>query len=282
MGNKISSEKEQALIDTQLFISKVNSVISLVLAGKSESEACKAVGLKVSFFRNFVVKDFENNKTRKKEFNSGLLSWKDNLLSDILGDEDVEVLDDFDKVLEDCFNDMNDRCKKAIQLYYIDNMTLEQAGKELGLSTERFRCILNKALRKLRFKWKLFLYGEDKVNELKQLNQNIDNINKEIEEKRKELDILIALSNEQDRLLSKAKIENDSKKNITIEELNLSSRAYNALHRAKIDTVGDLLKLNYTKLCNIRSLGLKSIDEIIMRIHNLGYTDWVKDKTNAE
>lgn len=282
MGNKISSEKEQALIDTQLFISKVNSVISLVLAGKSESEACRAVGLKVSFFRNFVVKDFENNKTRKKEFNSGLLSWKDNLLSDILWDEDVEVLDDFDKVLEDCLNNMNDRCKKAIQLYYIDNMTLEQAGKELGVSTERFRCILNKALRKLRSNWKLFLYGEDKVNELKQLNQNIDEINKEIEEKRKELDILIALSNEQDRLLSKAKIENDSKKDITIEELNLSSRAYNVLHRAKIDTVGDLLKLNYTKLCNIRSLGLKSIDEIIMCIHNLGYTDWMKDKTNAE
>lgn len=282
MGNKISSEKEQALIDTQLFISKVNSVISLVLAGKSESEACRTVGLKVSFFRNFVVKDFENNKTRKKEFNSGLLSWKDNLLSDILWDEDVEVLDDFDKVLEDCLNNMNDRCKKAIQLYYIDNMTLEQAGKELGVSTERFRCILNKALRKLRSNWKLFLYGEDKVNELKQLNQNIDEINKEIEEKRKELDILIALSNEQDRLLSKAKIENDSKKDITIEELNLSSRAYNVLHRAKIDTVGDLLKLNYTKLCNIRSLGLKSIDEIIMCIHNLGYTDWMKDKTNAE
>lgn len=282
MGNKISSEKEQALIDTQLFISKVNAAISLVLAGKSESEACRAVGLKVSFFRSFVVKDFENNKAKKKELNSGLISWKDNLLSDILGDKDVEVLDDFDKVLEDCLNDMNDRCKKAIQLYYIDNMTLEQAGKELGVSAERFRCILSTTIRKLRSNWKLFLYGEDKVNELKQLNQNIDEINKEIEEKRKELDILIALSNEQDRLLSKAKIENDSKKDITIEELNLSSRAYNVLHRAKIDTVGDLLKLNYTKLCNIRSLGLKSIDEIIMCIHNLGYTDWMKDKTNAE
>lgn len=282
MGNKISSEKEQALINTQLFISKVNAAISLVLTGKSESEACRAVGLKVSSFRSFVVKDFENNKTKKKELNSGLISWKDNLLSDILGDKDVEVLDDFDKVLEDCLNNMNDRCKKAIQLYYIDNMTLEQAGKELGISTERFRCILNTTVRKLKLKWKLFLYGEDKVNELKQLNQNIDKINKEIEEKRKELDTLIDISNEHDRLLSRAKTENDDKKNITIEELNLSSRTYNALHRAKLYTVGDLLKLNYTKLRNIRNLGLKSIDETIMCIHNLGYTDWLENKTNTK
>ena len=104
----------------------------------------------------------------------------------------------------------------------------------------------------------------------------IDKINKEIEEKRKELDTLIDISNEQDRLLSKAKTENDSKKDITIEELNLSSRTYNALHRVKLYTVGDLLKLNYTKLRNIRNLGLKSIDETIMCIHNLGYTDWLE------
>lgn len=282
MGNKISSEKEQALIDTQLFISKVNAAISLVLAGKSESEACRAVGLKVSFFRSFVVKDFENNKAKKKELNSGLISWKDNLLSDILGDKDVEVLDDFDKVLEDCLNDMNDICKKAIQLYYIDNMTLEQAGKELGVSAERFRCILNITVRNLKLKWRLFLYGEDKVNKLKQLNQNIDKITKEIEEKRKELDTLIAISNEHNRLLSEVKTENNDKKNITIEELNLSPRTYNALHRAKLYTVDDLLKLNYVKLRNIRNLGLKSIDEIIICIHNLGYIDWLENKTNTK
>ena len=270
MGNKISSEKEQALINTQLFISKVNAAISLVLTGKSESEACRAVGLKVSSFRSFVVKDFENNKTKKKELNSGLISWKDNLLSDILGDKDVEVLDDFDKVLEDCLNNMNDRCKKAIQLYYIDNMTLEQAGKEFGVSIERFRCILNKAIRKLKINWRLFLYGEDKVNELKELNKNILEIKKEIEGKQKELDTLIAISSEQDKLLAKANIENDERKKIVIEQLNLSSRTYNALNRAGLYTVGDILKLNYVKINRVRNLGKKSIDEVKNCIHNLG------------
>lgn len=275
MGNKISSEKEQALINTQLFISKVNAAISLILTGKSESEACRTVGLKVNFFRNFVVKDFENNWTKKKEFDNGLISWKDKLLSAILGTEDVEVLDDFDKVLEDCFNNMCDRHKKAIQLYYIDNMTLEQAGKEFGVSIERFRCILNKAIRKLKINWRLFLYGEDKVNELKELNKNILEIKKEIEGKQKELDTLIAISSEQDRLLAKANIENDERKKIVIEQLNLSSRTYNALNRAGLYTVGDILKLNYVKINRVRNLGKKSIDEVKNCIHNLGYKEWL-------
>ena len=275
MGNKISSEKEQALINTQLFISKVNAAISLVLTGKSESEACRTVGLKVNFFRNFVVKDFENNWAKKKEFNNGLISWKDKLLSAILGTEDVEVLDDFDKVLEDCLNNMCDRHKKAIQLYYIDNMTLEQAGKEFGVSIERFRCILNKAIRKLKINWRLFLYGEDKVNELKELNKNILEIKKEIEGKQKELDTLIAISSEQDRLLAKANIENDERKKIVIEQLNLSSRTYNALNRAGLYTVGDILKLNYVKINRVRNLGKKSIDEVKNCMHNLGYKEWL-------
>lgn len=275
MGNKISSEKEQALINTQLFISKVNAAISLVLTGKSESEACRTVGLKVNFFRNFVVKDFENNWAKKKEFNNGLISWKDKLLSAILGTEDVEVLDDFDKVLEDCLNNMCDRHKKAIQLYYIDNMTLEQAGKEFGVSIERFRCILNKAIKKLKINWRLFLYGEDKVNELKELNKNILEIKKEIEGKQKELDTLIVISSEHDRLLAKAKIENDERKKIIIEQLNLSSRTYNALRRAGLYTVGDILKLNYVKINNVRNLGKKSIDEVKNCIHNLGYKEWL-------
>lgn len=275
MGNKISSEKEQALINTQLFISKVNAAISLVLTGKSESEACRTVGLKVNFFRNFVVKDFENNWAKKKEFNNGLISWKDKLLSAILGTEDVEVLDDFDKVLENCLNNMCDRHKKAIQLYYIDNMTLEQAGKEFGVSIERFRCILNKAIKKLKINWRLFLYGEDKVNELKELNKNILEIKKEIEGKQKELDTLIVISSEHDRLLAKAKIENDERKKIIIEQLNLSSRTYNALRRAGLYTVGDILKLNYVKINNVRNLGKKSIDEVKNCIHNLGYKEWL-------
>ena len=275
MGNKISSEKEQALINTQLFISKVNAAISLVLTGKSESEACRTVGLKVNFFRNFVVKDFENNWAKKKEFNNGLISWKDKLLSAILGTEDVEVLDDFDKVLEDCLNNLCDRHKKAIQLYYIDNITLEQAGKEFGVSIERFRCILNKAIRKLKINWRLFLYGEDKVNELKELNKNILEIKKEIEGKQKELDTLIAISSEQDRLLAKANIENDERKKIVIEQLNLSSRTYNALNRAGLYTVGDILKLNYVKINRVRNLGKKSIDEVKNCMHNLGYKEWL-------
>ena len=47
-----------------------------------------------------------------------------------------------------------------------------------------------------------------------------------------------------------------------IEDLQLSTRAYNCLKKAGIDTVGELTELTETDLRNVRNLGAKSLDEI--------------------
>lgn len=49
----------------------------------------------------------------------------------------------------------------------------------------------------------------------------------------------------------------------SIKELNLSTRSYNALHRAGILTIGDLNALSEVDLHNIKNLGTKSIQEIL-------------------
>ena len=49
----------------------------------------------------------------------------------------------------------------------------------------------------------------------------------------------------------------------SIKELNLSTRSYNALHRAGILTIGDLNVLSEVDLHNIKNLGAKSIQEIL-------------------
>ena len=57
---------------------------------------------------------------------------------------------------------------------------------------------------------------------------------------------------------------------ITIEELELSVRAYNCLKRASINSMGELLKKSENDLLNIKNFGKKSSDEVIERLHHFG------------
>jgi DNA-directed RNA polymerase subunit alpha len=57
---------------------------------------------------------------------------------------------------------------------------------------------------------------------------------------------------------------------MTIEELELSVRAYNCLKRASINSMQELLKKSEHDLLNIKNFGKKSSDEVIERLHNFG------------
>ena len=58
----------------------------------------------------------------------------------------------------------------------------------------------------------------------------------------------------------------------SIEELVLSVRSYNALRRANITTVGDLIEqINEGGLKNIRNLGVKSFSEIQTKLLVFGF-----------
>ena len=57
---------------------------------------------------------------------------------------------------------------------------------------------------------------------------------------------------------------------ITIDELELSVRAYNCLKRASIHSMAELLKKSEHDLLNIKNFGKKSSDEVIERLHHFG------------
>jgi len=57
---------------------------------------------------------------------------------------------------------------------------------------------------------------------------------------------------------------------ITIEELELSVRAYNCLKRASINSMGELLKKSENDLLNIKNFGKKSSDEVVERLRHFG------------
>ena len=55
-------------------------------------------------------------------------------------------------------------------------------------------------------------------------------------------------------------------KTFKIDDIGLSVRSANALHRTGVHTVGDLLGYTEDTLSNIRNMGRKSIDEVLLKI----------------
>ena len=64
--------------------------------------------------------------------------------------------------------------------------------------------------------------------------------------------------------------ENEQEPSITIDELELSVRAYNCLKRASINSMAELLKKSEHDLLNIKNFGKKSSDEVTERLHHFG------------
>ncbi|MDR3599459.1 MAG: DNA-directed RNA polymerase subunit alpha [Desulfosporosinus sp.] len=58
--------------------------------------------------------------------------------------------------------------------------------------------------------------------------------------------------------------------NMLIEDLNLSVRSYNCLRRMGIDTVDQLTQKTEAEMIKMRNLGRKSLEEVIMKIKDLG------------
>ena len=68
----------------------------------------------------------------------------------------------------------------------------------------------------------------------------------------------------------KVEEEDTSVPTMTIEELELSVRAYNCLKRASINSMAELLQKSEHDLLNIKNFGKKSSDEVIERLRDFG------------
>ena len=57
-----------------------------------------------------------------------------------------------------------------------------------------------------------------------------------------------------------------------IETLNLRSRSFNALDRAGIKFIGELVLMGKEKIANIKNLGTKSLEEIFEKLEEIGFS----------
>ena len=58
---------------------------------------------------------------------------------------------------------------------------------------------------------------------------------------------------------------------MTIEELDLSVRAFNCLKRAGVNSVGDLINKSPEEMMKVRNLGKKSLEEVMGKLEALGF-----------
>lgn len=162
---------------------------------------------------------------------------------------------------------------------YVNNKTLEEIGKESGITGERIRQILFKALRKIKVHKKYFEIGElayPEIYEKEQRDKYIEEIkSKWTYESAKEY---IAEYEGTDEYKKQFLLDTP------IEDLDFSVRTYNCLKRAYrrdyatglrfydyINTLGDLIECKAVDLMKIRNLGRNSLKEIIDKVHSYGF-----------
>ena len=78
---------------------------------------------------------------------------------------------------------------------------------------------------------------------------------------------------ESESIMADTKVaENEKVLDLTIDELDLSVRSFNCLKRAGINTVADLIGKSEEDMMKVRTLGRKSLEEVIAKLDSFGFT----------
>lgn len=160
--------------------------------------------------------------------------------------------------------------KYVLDRRYNHNETLQKIGDDLGFSREYIRQIEYRTIYKLT--------TPRAISEI-----FCSDLNEKIQQLREEKEKIIKQYMEEIEVLPQELEEEKWKKSLVnknISELELSVRSNNCLRRAKIYTIGDLAQKTREDLMRIRNLGWRSLNEIVDKMHKLGFK--IKTYTHFE
>lgn len=169
---------------------------------------------------------------------------------------------------------------RVLELYYKAGMTLEETGKELGVTRERISQVCMKLIRKIVNKPVLMNYIFIGIN----LSKHIESVkDRKLRETSEATHLVLELHklNEQAAVIIQRYNEilpevKATSSNVPLEELNLSIRTYNCLRRNEIHTLSDLLALEDTDILKMRNMGRKSSHEIREKVKQYTGNDYFK------
>lgn len=304
----MTPEREALYKEARKKAQQILDICDAILVSKeTEAHACSVANFPVASFRQFC-------KSQPKSFGDKIHvkegdwdDWRENLLHEIT-EEVVPVPDDFDEIFEDiCKSQLNERTAKVLRMRFEDGLDYEEIGKDFGVTRERIRQLIVRALRTLRrpdLRNRL-VYGaryNEALSQNKAAQAEYDRLWLKAQEAAKEksnaeLDALQHAINELRKtnetlasdigvtVASSPTLE-DRMKGTPIDELELSYRSYNCLYRyfhSSKATAWDVANLSDEELMRVRNLGRKSIAEIESRlIERFGYGFFFNDKRREE
>lgn len=171
------------------------------------------------------------------------LPWPENLLRRIFKDEDYDawknqIPPDFDKSLKYVLEEtLTEREIYILYSFFRDHIPMRFVGQRYGIQGERCRQINEKALRRIRH-----------PSRLKYIKYGLAEVERRQKEPPKEIPILQQ----------------------SIEELDLSIKAFNCLKRANVRSLEELTALSRFDLMKVRNMGIKTIAEVETKLKDKG------------
>ncbi|MBO4736709.1 MAG: hypothetical protein J5614_10010 [Paludibacteraceae bacterium] len=210
-----------------------------------------------------------------KEFNAlqPTRSWYDRLWGAVMGDRfyaakcPTDVVETFEYLFE---TQLNPREVEVIHFRYEECLPLEDIAKRFDVTAERVGQILNKATRKLKSANAWLINGKGEVINVLQLKRQFE---QDIELTTR-IQIVNQLSDTvkdlRTRIKEAALAVTDNKDDLALEDLGLSVHCYNRLHRAGINTVGDLRAMSRADIMRLYQFGPKDWAELEHTLTTLG------------
>jgi len=209
--------------------------------------------------------------------------WPYNLAEEILGEEFPCVMTrDQMEGLREASAHLTEREQEYVWLYYKLGYTLEEIGKKYDTTKQWVRINIARGVRKMQQPGlrDMVRYGYSGAMTRGE-NKRLERENAELEKRNAYLKARIEANRKASEEMSRelegqvmAPVVDMPALDISIDELDLSVRAYNCLHRAGCNTVEDIVK--YCKdpdkngLLGIRNMGKRSAEEVAMRLRSFG------------
>lgn len=288
-------------IQIQLYENGLDKVRRLERALRAVTEegvpvttACARENLQYEWFRRFIGQDIDADRDGQKTAVTvtwdNWSTWQEQLLCNMVG-EITPVPKGFDEIYRQIAAEcLSKEEQDVIQLKYEETLSLEAVAAQMGITANKVRHILAATLRKLRnprLRWQLCL-GADYAKALQELHTAQTEYDQAILKKEEDLDHVIhekvqELQARTQELQAKTRELNEQLpedtfrcklREIPLEHLDLSNRAYNIIHRYctrnQLPRTAETVALLHGKLDELQGLGITSKRNIIMAMRQFG------------
>lgn len=253
--------------------------------GVPVTTACARENLQYEWFRRFVSQDIDADRDDQKMAVTvtwdDWSTWQERLLCNMVG-EITPVPEGFDEIYRKIAAEyLSKEERDVIRLKYEEILSLEEVATQMGITTSKARHILAATLRKLRnprFRWQLCL-GADYAKALQEMRTAQTEYDQAIlkKEKVQELQARTQELQAKTRELNEQLPEDTFRctlREIPLEHLELSTRAYNIIHRYctrnQLPRTAETVALLHGKLDELQGLGITSKRDIIMAMRRFG------------